>query len=283
MNGEFLRIDFRGCSVGVLLLFLTGCSAGTPDEQLAALDAEYEKVLQRYTEAYESAATEEDAEQVFRELYPNRDYFTERYQRLAGKFPNTETEARAFQWIARRGPGKQRAEAVDILFERHSDHPGMNVVASRLRFETRDLRTEERLRQLAKQSPHRKVRAVAIYSLAEFYRTVVSIRSRLDDDEYVKNMSKYCSQEVIEYWRNLDVSTVEVEELLEEVAADYSDITLDGKMNPAELATATLFRMRHLQPQQKAPEIEGPDLDGVPFRLSDYRGKVVLLSFWGHW
>ena len=32
-----------------------------------------------------------------------------------------------------------------------------------------------------------------------------------------------------------------------------------------------------------APEIEGEDVDGVPFKLSDYRGKVVLLDFWGHW
>ena len=28
-----------------------------------------------------------------------------------------------------------------------------------------------------------------------------------------------------------------------------------------------------------APEIAGEDLDGVPFRLSDYRGKVVVLGF----
>jgi predicted Zn finger-like uncharacterized protein len=32
-----------------------------------------------------------------------------------------------------------------------------------------------------------------------------------------------------------------------------------------------------------APEIEAEDLDGVNFKLSDYRGKVVLLDFWGHW
>jgi thiol-disulfide isomerase/thioredoxin len=32
-----------------------------------------------------------------------------------------------------------------------------------------------------------------------------------------------------------------------------------------------------------APEIEGEDLDGVAFNLSDYRGKVVLLEFWGNW
>ena len=32
-----------------------------------------------------------------------------------------------------------------------------------------------------------------------------------------------------------------------------------------------------------APEIIGEDIDGVPMRLSDYRGKVVVLDFWGHW
>jgi peroxiredoxin len=32
-----------------------------------------------------------------------------------------------------------------------------------------------------------------------------------------------------------------------------------------------------------APDIEGVDLDQVPFKLSDYRGKVVVLDFWGDW
>jgi hypothetical protein len=34
---------------------------------------------------------------------------------------------------------------------------------------------------------------------------------------------------------------------------------------------------------QVAPEIEGEDLDGKHFKLSDYRGKVVVLDFWGNW
>jgi peroxiredoxin len=32
-----------------------------------------------------------------------------------------------------------------------------------------------------------------------------------------------------------------------------------------------------------APDIESEDLDGVKFKLSDYRGKVVVLDFWGDW
>ena len=33
----------------------------------------------------------------------------------------------------------------------------------------------------------------------------------------------------------------------------------------------------------QAPEITGEDIDGVAFKLSDYRGKVVVLDFWGDW
>jgi len=32
-----------------------------------------------------------------------------------------------------------------------------------------------------------------------------------------------------------------------------------------------------------APEIDGKDIDGKAFKLSDHRGKVVLLTFWGDW
>ena len=53
------------------------------------------------------------------------------------------------------------------------------------------------------------------------------------------------------------------------------------RMPPAEVpAVACCSAPRIGQP---APEIVGEDLDGASFRLSDYRGKVVVLDFWGHW
>ncbi len=44
------------------------------------------------------------------------------------------------------------------------------------------------------------------------------------------------------------------------------------KHSPADLAIG-----------KPAPEISGVDVDGVKFKLSDYRGKVVVLDFWGDW
>ena len=34
---------------------------------------------------------------------------------------------------------------------------------------------------------------------------------------------------------------------------------------------------------QLAPDFPAVDTDGQAFRLSDYRGQVVLLDFWGFW
>jgi len=43
------------------------------------------------------------------------------------------------------------------------------------------------------------------------------------------------------------------------------------------------FMAERLQIGMEAPDIQGEDMDGVPFKLSDYRGQVVVLDFWGFW
>jgi hypothetical protein len=62
----------------------------------------------------------------------------------------------------------------------------------------------------------------------------------------------------------------------------YADL-LDGRKTLASMAEALLIEYELARTGTLAPEIEGEDLDGVPFKLSDYRGKVVVLDFWGHW
>ena len=51
----------------------------------------------------------------------------------------------------------------------------------------------------------------------------------------------------------------------------------------AERAAGQKFMKERLQIGMVAPDIEAPDLDGVNFKLSDYRGKVVVIDFWGDW
>ena len=63
----------------------------------------------------------------------------------------------------------------------------------------------------------------------------------------------------------------------------FAGVVLHGDVKIGDRARADVFEMRHLRIGKVAPEIQGEDIDGVPFKLSDYRGKVVMLDFWGDW
>jgi len=62
---------------------------------------------------------------------------------------------------------------------------------------------------------------------------------------------------------------------------DVAKVTQDADL--LTQAKDALFEIEHLQVGCTAPDIQGVDVEGVPFKLSDYRGKVVLLDFWGFW
>jgi hypothetical protein len=74
----------------------------------------------------------------------------------------------------------------------------------------------------------------------------------------------------------------EVEELLEQIGKDYADLQDRGRPL-GDLAKADLEEIRLLGIGKSAPEIDGEDVDGKKLKLSDYRGKVILLDFWGDW
>lgn len=51
----------------------------------------------------------------------------------------------------------------------------------------------------------------------------------------------------------------------------------------AELAAAYIFELENLQVGMKAPDFVGEDVNGKEIRLSQFRGQVVVIDFWGFW
>ena len=70
--------------------------------------------------------------------------------------------------------------------------------------------------------------------------------------------------------------------LLEELIKDYPDLSLNGR-SLVDRAKGKLFAARNLAVGKVAPEIVGKDVDGKEMKLSDYRGKIVVIDFWGDW
>ena len=86
---------------------------------------------------------------------------------------------------------------------------------------------------------------------------------------------------------NPSQTAARVEAIFEQIRKDYADVPLYDFLPDKEklgvAAESALFALRNLAVGKTAPNIEGADLDGKKFRLSDYRGKVVVLIFCGHW
>ncbi len=74
----------------------------------------------------------------------------------------------------------------------------------------------------------------------------------------------------------------ECQELLGRACRDYADVGF-GRRTVGKRAERELFEVSHLATGMAAPAVEGVDQDGKPFKLSDYRGKVVLLDFWSEY
>lgn len=71
-------------------------------------------------------------------------------------------------------------------------------------------------------------------------------------------------------------------DLLRKAIIDSADSNING-VTLADLAQEELYRMKNLSKGVSAPEITGVDSALKNFKLSDYRGKVVMLVFWTSW
>jgi peroxiredoxin len=75
----------------------------------------------------------------------------------------------------------------------------------------------------------------------------------------------------------------DAEALLSTVVKKYAKVKLpdqETERTAGEEARPILFEIRHLGIGKTVPDLVGDDLDGKALKLSDYRGKVVLLDFW---
>jgi hypothetical protein len=72
----------------------------------------------------------------------------------------------------------------------------------------------------------------------------------------------------------------ESEKLFERATEKYADVKAGFRGTVGEVARSELYEIRHLAVGKPAPEIESEDQDGKKFKLSDCKGKVVMLDFW---
>lgn len=146
-------------------------------------------------------------------------------------------------------------------------------------------------RAILEKNPNREDRGHACSSLASALEYKASmIRRMRDDPKYAKAKRESYGPEIDRLIREGDPEKMEAEteRLRERVIAEFGDVPLNlpdwpDKRTIGQIETGLLFAQRHLNVGKPAPEIEGKDEQGQTFKLSESRGKVVVLTFSGNW
>jgi hypothetical protein len=146
---------------------------------------------------------------------------------------------------------------------------------------------EAYLRAVLEKNPQREIKALACLRLGQFLNARLQ---RLDIISLQPAMAKrYEGLYGKEYLAALNrrdraEALKEVEATFERAAKEFADVKLPwGGLTVGQKAEAELYELRNLSVGKPALEIAGTDQDGQPLKLSDYRGKVVLLYFWSEY
>jgi S1-C subfamily serine protease/thiol-disulfide isomerase/thioredoxin len=240
----------------VSLAELTG-----PEEQLETMIAEFSTQYAYLLEQAGKAWTKAAAKQLIESQHPALDFLPKFYQ-FADQQRGKPSALYAMQAIF------QVAALPDVP---KTCNPTLKSAADRL---TADYRNDERLvplvtgliasplsestalcRRIGDESENHRVQGFALYSFAA-------------------NLQVHADPQA--------PPNSEMIAVFERIAKDFHDVEV-GETDLASLADRTLFDIKNLAVGRTAQNIVGKDADDVELKLSDYRGKVVVLDFWVDW
>ena len=147
-------------------------------------------------------------------------------------------------------------------------------------------RNQTFLRTLLEKSPHKDVRGLACLALAQFLNNRMQRLDQVKEQpELAKEYEALFGKELLADLQRQDRARVarEVEALFEKAGKEYGEVKIPYDGTVAQKVKAELFEFRNLLVGKEAPDIEGVNQDGRRFKLSDYKGRVVLLDFWNQY
>ncbi|MBL8693330.1 MAG: redoxin domain-containing protein [Planctomycetes bacterium] len=260
--------------------------AESAKERLEALLQDFDKAQNSYFEALSKLPEAEQEKYFEQHAPPDAKAWAPKVWAIADEVRKTPAAMRALEWLFQsvREPA-ERSKALGRILEDHLADPGLKNVCLGLAYDRGD--EGEKFLQSVLEKGADTAKAFAHYALAKRAVSAVETAERLRGmkPEERTRMAKFYGQAEVDRLAAADPKALSAaaEKLLDEVAAKYTEVEVRKGQSIAESAKAELFEMRNLVVGKTAPDIVGEDLDGAAFKLSDYRGKVVVLDFWGNW
>ncbi len=219
-----------------------------PDNYQSLL-TEYSKAQRAMRTAFSAAKTVEEKNKLRAEYGQIPAKYSQRFLKFAEANADDPTAFDALSWVVSSGQSKDANKALPVIMAKHIDNPKIAQLCQRLSRSTLP-GAKKFMRAVIDSSKNDDAKAYASYSLAKALLGRTGARNE------------------------------EAEALLATVIEKYADVA-NGSL--AKTATNDLYVAKNFSIGCVAPEITSEDIDGVVFNLTDYRGKVLVLDFWGNW
>ncbi len=261
-----------------------------PAQQLLVLQGDLGAARRDYENDTGQAKTEKERKRIGERYQERANAIAARGLELARQHPSDPAAFDILIWIIE----KVRFGAGSAVRAIASDHIKSERLVEACRTANRapdeDFEAVETLlREAMAKSTHSRVRGFASYYLAEQLKRRAVVVRRLeqkpeDAERYARDHLGLSAEGLTRLRvRGADDLAREADSLYERVIASYGDLSTLRKHTLGKIADGELFDLRHLSVGKEAPEILGRDVDGAMFKLGDYRGKVVVLTFAGNW
>ena len=221
--------------------------------QIKSITDDHKAKMAAFSEKVRSLPRAEQG-QFYQTGYPSAEEPVTSIKMIIFRNPKDPAVIDAVNWVLRNGRrnanGGVDPYLLKVLEEHHLNDDGLVETAATLGFSSDD-ESRRFLKTLMEKSTVSEVRGMALYSYAATIQ-----RDETKTDEYVM--------------------------ALEKLIKEYPGLQMRGR-DVIELAKGKLFAAKSLGIGHEAPEIIGKDVDGKEMKLSDYRGKIVVIDFWGDW
>jgi thiol-disulfide isomerase/thioredoxin len=260
----------------------------TPEQQNEIATQVLQEINQEYDHAVEVleaeiASLSDDAQkqQLFNEKNPEP-VFTRKLLSLARKYPQTETAFSAVMSIVlERQTSQEFPQAMDFTLDHFGDRVQWHKIAEDYLELVPSQQIENWMRKMIATASDDETKVKMTYLLYRYFDQFPTFASTI---EYNPELKKRFSDQQLEYIsKRKEVIRPQLLKDLKVLKEKHPDIKAQNQKVVKDLIDGPIFELERLQVGSLAPDIEGEDFDGIKFNLSDYRGKVVMLDFWGQW
>jgi hypothetical protein len=299
----------------------SGKPADSAKDEFAAIQKEWQTQQMAFGKKYQEAKTQEEKQKLFQTDYPKPEPLANRCLALAEKWPDAPEAVDALFWsLANDRSGKTGKKSTELLKKLWLEKASLDDINKKLArnyyLASTDLH-QALLERAEKAEKDPKVIPILMWinrqgqfnpsgsatakkaqelilskfmdakeigqlcmSLGEAQdsKAIPMLKAILEKNPHDDVKASACFG-LGKLLGKVEATQAEAEKYLERAINEFPQAGKQVK----SMAKGELNELKYLSIGKVIPEVKAKDLDDKEFKLSDYRGKVVLLDFWGFW